>query len=218
MKAKFVFIITMAIISAPSFLEAAVKHIPEPINITAEKAEDIIDYFHAGDWQKASLLVDTLKMQRNEIDSLMEQNQMPQSSTDTYDYLLFRLASLTAEHRDSLQAAMLANQLTDIMIDLESHYPQSTPLAIARLDYLGREIVLLSEIANGQNLLPLRINQLNRTWVYIRPNILTRNGQDVASRMDKTLESLNPDEQAGTIIQQGNAVLDMVDELEALYQ
>ena len=163
-------------------------------------------------------LVDTLKMQQNEIDSLMEQNQMPQSSADTYDYLLSRLASLTDARQDSLRAAMTGNQLTDIMIDLESHYPQTTPLAIARLDYLGREIVLLSEINNGQSLLPLRIKQLKRTWIQIRPNILTRNGQDVATHMDKTLDSLNPDEPPSTIIQKGNAVLDMVDELEALYQ
>ena len=214
-----IFVIIAAVIIGVSFLAAAtVKHIPEPINITAEKAEDIIDYFHAGDWHKAAMLVDTLKMQQNEIDSLMEQNQMPQSSADTYDYLLSRLASLTDARQDSLRAAMTGNQLTDIMIDLESHYPQTTPLAIARLDYLGREIVLLSEINNGQSLLPLRIKQLKRTWIQIRPNILTRNGQDVATHMDKTLDSLNPDEPPSTIIQKGNAVLDMVDELEALYQ
>ena len=211
-----IIIISGIICVLPSALYA-VKHTPEPINITAEKAEDIIDYFHAGDWQRAGLLADTLAAQQSEIDSLIEQNQMPQSSADTYDYLLFRLRSLTDEQSDSIQAALVANQITDIMIDLESHYPQTTPLAIARLDYLGREIVLLAECRNNYGFLSKRIDQLKMTWVRLRPNILTRNGQDAAARLDKTLESLNANDPTDIIIQTGNTVLDLVDELEALY-
>ena len=61
-------------------------------------------------------------------------------------------------------AALTANQITALLIDLQRFYFQKTPLEIARLDYLGREIVLLAQVPNTYGLLGRRISELAETW------------------------------------------------------
>lgn len=218
MKERFVLALFLAGFYMVAAASAIVKHSPRPVDFAAEKAEDVIDYFQSGDWQKAAIVVDSIADNQYAVDSLMEQNAMPQFTSDTFDYLLFRLQGLTKNQTDSIQAALIANQITDIMIDLQMKYQEPLPPEISRLDYLGREIILLAESKNNYGLLDKRISQIREIWQRLRGDIIKRNGLEIALRLDKTLESLNAQEPANLLIEKGNNILDMVDELEALYK
>jgi hypothetical protein len=192
--------------------------VPHAVDYVAEKAEDIIDYLQTGDWAKADTIVDSIASNRFAIDSLIQLNKMPQSSADIFDYLMFRLKAMIQSKADSIQAALAANQVTDLMIDLRINYQEAVPVQVNRLDYLGREIVFLAESANAADLINWRIKQLDHNWQEIRPDIINQGGADAAANMDDALKGLTSKLPSKNLVEIGNVILDLVDELEALYQ
>ncbi len=192
--------------------------LPENVHFVAEKAEDVIDYYLNGNWPGAQIIVDSMSSREKGVAAILRNNKLPVSSVDDFHYFMFRLKTLTQQSKDPIQSALVANQITNLLIDLQKHYAHSVPLQIARMDYLGREIVLLARINNNYSLLTERISEMDRTWKSLREIIFKKGGEKVASQMDQIIETMHKGVSMPQIIKQGNTILDLVDELEALFK
>ena len=192
--------------------------LPKNAHFVAEKAEDVIDYFLKGDWTGAQAIVDNMGMKEKSVVAILQDNQVSASSVDDFSYFMFRLKALTRQKKEPIQAALVSNQITNILIDLQEHYAHRVPLEVARMDYLGREVVLLAQVSNDYGLLNRRIAELDRVWKSLRATILKKGGEKVASQVDHVINKMQKGVSGQQMIKQGNTILDLVDELEALFK
>ena len=203
------------------FLSASAKSstpLPDDAHFVAEKAEDVIDYFLKGNWTGAQAIVDGMGFKEKSVVAILQDNQVSASSIDGFCYFMFRLKTLTQQKKEPIQAALVANQITNLLIDLHQHYAHQVPLQVARMDYLGREVVLLAQLSNDYGLLNRRIAELDRVWKSLRKVILKKGGKKVVSQVDHVINEMQKGVSGQQMIKQGNTILDLVDELEALFK
>lgn len=205
-----------------ALLSSAFAQSPAPLphnaHFIAEKAEDVIDYYLKGDWTGAQTIVDSMGTKEKSVIAILQENQVSTSLIDNFCYFMLRLKTLTQQKREPIQASLVANQVTNLLIDLQEHYAHQVPLQVARMDYLGREVVLLAQVKQDFGLLSRRIAELNRVWTSLRPTILKKKGLTVASQLDKIVGEMQKNASRPQLVKQGNTILDLVDELEALFK
>jgi hypothetical protein len=199
-------ILLIILISAGAIQQISAQPAPRPlpaeIYFVAEKAEDVIDFYLQNNWVAAQALVDSISATPDTLESYFRENRMPRMVPDLYDYLLFQLSLLTVEQKDPLQAALVANQITRMMIELEGNYVHSAPMQVPLMDYLGRELVILAKMPDDYGL----------------PQIMLRNGQALATKVDQTIARIKAASNRQEIEQEGNVILDLVDEIENLFK
>ena len=198
--------------------QPAPRPLPAEIYFVAEKAEDVIDFYLQNNWAAAQVLVDSISATPDTLESYFRENRMPRMVPDLYDYLIFQLSLLTGEQKDPLQAALAANQITRIMIELEGDYVHSVPVQVPLMDYLGRELVILAKLPEDYGMLQRGKDELEKTWSNLRPQILLRNGQALAIKVDQTIDQIKETTDHQKIEQEGNVILDLVDEIENLFK
>jgi len=86
------------------------------------------------------------------------------------------------------------------------------------MDYLGRELVILAKMPDDYGLLQKRENELEKNWSNLRPQIMLRNGQALANKVDQTIARIKAASNRQEIEQEGNVILDLVDEIENLFK
>ncbi len=202
----------------PNALAKSPTSLPENADFVAEKAEDVIDFYIKGDWPGAQAIVESMSLKEKSVVAILRNNQMPGSSADNFYYFMFRLKALTQQKKDPIQSALVANQITNLLIDLHEPYAHQVPLQVARMDYLGREIVLLARVSNNCGLLNRRIAELDRVWKSLRETILKKGGEKVASQVDQVIKEMQKGVSGQQMVRGGNTILDLVDELEALFK
>jgi hypothetical protein len=198
--------------------QPAPRPLPAEIYFVAEKAEDVIDFYLQNNWAAAQVLVDSISATPVTLESYFRENRMPRMVPDLFDYLIFKLSLLTGEQKDPLQAALVANQITRLMIELEGNYVHSAPMQVPLMDYLGRELVILAKMPDDYGLLQKRENELGKNWSNLRPQIMLRNGQALANKVDQTIARIKAASDRQEIEQEGNVILDLVDEIENLFK
>jgi hypothetical protein len=215
-------ILLIILISAGAIQQISAQPAPRPlpaeIYFVAEKAEDVIDFYLQNNWVAAQALVDSISATPDTLESYFRENRMPRMVPDLYDYLVFQLSLLTVEQKDPLQAALVANQITRMMIELEGNYVHSAPMQVPLMDYLGRELVILAKMPDDYGLLQKRENELEKNWSNLRPQIMLRNGQALANKVDQTIARIKAASNRQEIEQEGNVILDLVDEIENLFK
>jgi hypothetical protein len=108
--------------------------------------------------------------------------------------------------------------MTALLIDLEGRYARAVPLEVAWMDYLGREVVLLAALPKDHGLLGQRVSELQEVWASLREEVRARKGLKTAEEMDRVMAALKKGAPRAEMKQYGNRVLDLVDELEALFK
>lgn len=215
-------ILLVVLISAGAIQHISAQPAPRPlpgeIYFVAEKAEDVIDFYLQNNWVAAQALVDSISATPDTLESYFRENRMPRMVPDLYDYLVFQLSLLTVEQKYPLQAALVANQITRMMIELEGNYVHSAPMQVPLMDYLGRELVILAKMPDDYGLLQKRENELEKNWSNLRPQIMLRNGQALANKVDQTIARIKAASNRQEIEQEGNVILDLVDEIENLFK
>lgn len=178
-------------------------------------AEDMVDFFQADDYAKAD---STYIVMQNEVSALRKQFD----KTKAQDHLLASINTCLSTIRKSIQTkdamngALASNQLTAKVMQLES-FPNNTARAVARLDYLAREIVLLNKdnAVKNTRLLKIRRNDIDTTWQGIRNNFLKNvTNTALVARVDEVVGKICKTFAYKTQIQEGTKLLDLVDELE----
>ncbi len=178
-------------------------------------AEDMVDFFQADDYAKAD---STYIVMQNEVASLHKQLD----ATKEHGRLLASMnTNLSTIHKSiqtkhAMNGALASNQLTANVMQLES-FPNNAARAVARLDYLAREIILLSKenAVKNAKLLTIRRNDIHTTWQGVRRSIL-KNGKntELIARVDKVVGQIRTTLASKTQIEEGKKLLDLVDELE----
>jgi len=191
--------------------------LPASVHTIAESCEDIIDLYVQNNWVGASMLLGKINQVENDTKGVFVKDQMPQFSLNEFEYFIFRLNELTNQKAEPLLAALTANQVTAILMELEVHYARSAPIEISLMDYYGREIVLLSKLPKNYGLLNTRINQLQDAWTKIKPVVDEHGGTPVSLKVDDTMAILAKHPAPARIAEEGNRILDLVDELEGLF-
>jgi len=192
----------------------SVKLLPENVHFVAEKGEDVIDYFLKGDWMHAQQIVNSMSMKEKSVVSFMQDNQMPASSVDDFYYFMFRLNALIQQKGNRIQPALVANQITNLLIDIQGHYVHNVPLQVAQMDYLGREIMLLTQVKDDYGLLNRRIAELDKVWKSLQQVVLDKGGNKVAKQVNQVINELQKNVSRQRMIKKDNNILDLVDELE----
>lgn len=203
------------------FAQSPREKVQEGVFFVAEKAEDVIDLYLKKDWTGAQGIVDKIAQHQGEVEQEMRRNQLPDSTIDLFSYLMFRLQDLSKERKNPIQAALAANQITALLIELQRFYAPKAPLEIARMDYLGRGIVLLAQVSSNYGLLDKRISELAGTWDKFKPAIQTKKipkGEEVASQVTQVITALKSGGTNSQMIKNGKHILNLVDKLEALYK
>jgi hypothetical protein len=221
MKRLILFWVLLLAFGSAAFAQNSQEKLPAAVFFVSEKAEDVIDLFMKKNWAGAQGLVTEISQQQEEIEREMHRQNLPESASDLFGYLIYRLVDLSNQKQQPLLAALTANQITALLIDLERFYYQKTPLEIARLDYLGREIVLLAQAANTYGLLSRRIAELAETWEKFKPAsepLKAPKGKEVAAQMDQLVAALKRAASKEQVVKSGNFILDLVDRLEAFYK
>ena len=215
-------ILLIILISAGAIQQISAQPAPRPlpaeIYFVAEKAEDVIDFYLQNNWAAAQVLVDSISATPDTLESYFRENRMPRMVPDLYDYLIFQLSLLTGEQKEPLQSALVANQITRMMIELEGNYVHSAPMQVPLMDYLGRELVILAKMPDDYGMLQKRKVELEKTWSNLRPQIMLRNGQALANKVDQTIARIKAASSRQEIEQEGNVILDLVDEIENLFK
>jgi hypothetical protein len=199
-------------------VQASQQSTPKEVHFVAEKAEDLIDFLLNGQWAKAESAVDDIVQNEKKVEDEMLKNRLPLSTADEFSYFVFRLRQLAKERRQPVRAALVANQITNLLIDLQGSYPQTIPIDISRIDYLGREIVLLSRTPHSSDLLKKRITQLENVWRGLKPAIEKQKGGKIILQMDRVITNLKKESSSPKIEKAGNRILDLVDNMEALFK
>ena len=221
MKRLVLFCVLIMASGSAAFAQSSQEKLPAGIFIVSEKAEDIIDLYVKKDWSGAQRLVTEISQQQEEVEREMRRQKLPDATIDLFGYLMYRLQDLSRQKAQPILAALAANQITAVLIDLQRFYFQKTPLEIARLDYLGREIVLLAQVPNTYGLLGSRISELAETWDRFKPAIQAQKapkGEEVAAQVDQVIAALKRATAKEHVIKSGKTILDLVDRLEALYK
>jgi hypothetical protein len=220
---KRLFLSCLLIVASCSvgFAQNPLEKIPEGVFFVTEQAENVIDLYLKKDWSGAQGIADGIVQHQGEVEQEIRRNKLPDSTIDLFSYLIYRLQDLTHEKKQPILAGLSANQITALLIDLHSFYAPKTPLDIARMDYLGREIVLLAQVQNNYGLLGRRISELAGIWDKFKPTIQSRKapqGEEVASRVSQVITALRREETNSQMVINGKHILDLVDKMEALYK
>ena len=218
MKTVLVIALLLAATDGAVYAQDGAPTLPADLAYVAEKAEDVIDYYQGGEWQSAQAVVDSMTAREESVEAELHSDDLPESSAYLFDFFLFELRALTRQQTQSLQAALTANQITALLIDAQQHYSHKVPMEVAWVDYLGREIVLLAQYPEDRFTLDHRVAELGRTWARIENDVNSRNGQKVAASVNEELTKLGKTESRPEMINSANRILDLVDELEGLYQ
>jgi hypothetical protein len=195
--------------------------LPESVFFISEKAEEVIDLYLKKDWTGAEKAVAGIAQHEEKVVQAFRHNQMPSSTADQFSYLIFQVQDLSKEKKNPILAALTANQITALLIDLQRFYATTMPLEIPRMDYLGREIVLLASVPNNFGLLERRIAELLETWDNLKPVIQakqTPKAAEVASQVSQAITTLKSERTSSQFIKNGNHILDLIDKLEELYK
>jgi hypothetical protein len=111
-----------------SVVQGAENPLPKEMGLVVEKAEDVIDLFLKKDWGSAQVIVNAIAQSGSVVEKEMQQTHLPAFMTYEFDYLVFRLQELSHEKKQPIQAALVANQITAMLIELEAFYAHAAPL------------------------------------------------------------------------------------------
>jgi hypothetical protein len=152
------------------------------LDLIEDSAEDLYEKALKNQWGRASSPLGILmkvgcRVLEGENSNLAELNtRMARLQTD----VIVRDQNSTVED---------ANEITRIVIELETNPHLRVPLAVDMLDYYSRELEI-GFLRRDVTLLQGTVRDLRRTWDEIRPAVAARGGHKVFARFDAIVSSL----------------------------
>jgi hypothetical protein len=185
----------------------------DPVAVIAQQAGDAVELYLQNDWRAARTDVGRIVDRSAEMEDRIIRRKLPVSTLRVYNSLQFQLQQLTKRASQPLQAALVANQISTLAIDVDR--PNLTPLQyrLASMAYLARETALLPRFHDDYGLLKKRMAALQRQWSRAKPLVLKRRGADPAVRMDTLLADLSHLHSNARIISTANEVLSVLGQL-----
>ena len=169
--------------------------------------EDLYDAVKAGDWPKASAILDSLDTSAKALHAT-ERTELG-SALDS-------LRSAVPARRRS-PAIESANEVTRLAAKFSESYHPKTPPDIVRLDYFGRELEIWA--ARGDTArLALTRGLLETSWTNVKATVISHGGNVAAAHTDMLVAKLAKAHSASDYARLATPILDVVDELEKPFE
>jgi len=184
--------------------------LPAALSRVGEDAETVYDAVKAADWSTARRHVASVRRPAADI-----VRQWPsKSQVAALESALPALeAAVASQHRAA--ALREANRLTLVAAEMASVFSPPVPLAVTRLDYLGRELEIWSQPSDPPRL-EATAADIRATWQQLRPALdATRDGRIIAE-LDALVTRLHAAQPRYRVL--AGELLDAVDRLEAVFK
>jgi hypothetical protein len=124
-------------------------------------------------------------------------------------------AAVKEQRRDA--ALREANRLTLVTAEMASAFDPPVPLAVTRLDYLGRELEIWSQ-ANDERRLHATVADVRATWERLRPGLDSKREGQIVAQVDRLVSRLQSAQSGSQYATLARELLDAVDRLEAVFK
>lgn len=164
---------------------------PRPLTEIYQRSAKSVRTIHSDDWNSTDQDAENLSQV---VDSFFsEREPLPPSVASPYaiDDLVAKVIELQSAvvQRDRVRAELAANRISGLTIDMLSHYDWTMPVALARLDYLGNDMVIWAESGN-ERMARRRLDRMKFEWQQVKPQIVRRGGARQAEAFDQVLVRL----------------------------
>lgn len=223
MKAIFVIFLTLLIGSAfaqnnaPATMNKILQQMESP-------AEDMLDAIDAKDSKKLTNLFLDLKQNMQELNQINAREKyssmvnQERTKEIAIENSWFNLISLEMKEMDDLPAlSYVVNQFSGELVIL-THFKHAYDKDTAWMDYLGRELLLLSK-SDDSGLIKTRKIDLQKTWQQVRP-ALTKNKKNnsLITKIDDLVTHIMMTTDSKNLESQAIKELNLVDEIENALQ
>jgi hypothetical protein len=175
-----------------------------------EDAETIYDAVKAADWSTARRRVASV---RRPAAAIVRQWTSKSEATALESALAALEAAVTARRRDV--ALREANRMTLITAEMARVFSPPVPLAVTRLDYLGRELEIWSQ-PNDPSRLEATAADIHATWQELRPALDATRDARIVGELDGLVARLRAAQPPYRAL--AGELLDAVDRLEAVFK
>lgn len=202
-------IATKSILSA----DAATKtKIPTAITDMESHAEDIYDTIYAKDWTKATSEYRWFQGGLHRLDTTVQGQQTAKNAI----HMQVRALGTAIQQKKRHEGLLAANQTSLLATQMTAPYHPVVPIAIARLDYDGRELQIWAA-ANNIKKLRATAADIRKIWGQVRPQVLQHGGSTQAKRFDQLVARLGQAKNAADYARLATTILDEVDNLEGVF-
>ena len=172
--------------------------------------ENAYDHVNTSDWAAARASVDSLI-------TAMRKNGGANAGTYYTDLLesVSRLDTAVNLH-SRIDGLRYANHVTGIGARLAEGENTPVPAAVTMLDYYGRELEIGALAADTTQLSRAAFG-ISTTWAGLRPQVVTRGGDNEALRFDTVVRAVTASKTPPQYAKVATPVLDQVDALEAVF-
>lgn len=181
--------------------------VPAAVADVGTHGEDLYDEAKAGNWAKASVIMDSLDRSASQL-TANERRELS-GALDT-------VRKAVSAH-DRQLAVEAANRVTFVGAHLTEAYHPKMPADVVRLDYYGRELEIWAARNDLGKLASTRAD-LQRTWDAVKPDVISHGGAPAAARTDSLVARLASAKTAKDYARLATPFLDVVDELEKPFE
>jgi hypothetical protein len=195
------------------------KPLPGALNRIEGQAEDIIDIVPNNRWDNIRSDVRAIETDWSQYKKQATADGASAAVIARFDDALHDL-TIAAGGARGPETSQAANDVSGATVDLFGLYDVGRPVAIGRLDVLGRQVIL--DVQRGDiNAAGAQVRKLERVWRDgLRADVLDHKGGTVAGRTDTTLNAIEraaTRDDARTVVAQTRGLLELVDDMERLY-
>ncbi|MFI4999661.1 MAG: hypothetical protein ACHQK9_07255 [Reyranellales bacterium] len=197
--------------------ETPAAKLPQSLVDVGEFGENIYDAAKAKDWTTAGGKLASLKEAAGRLKKdLAGADAEQRKNLDQLDIAIAAVAkAISAQERQTTME--LANRVTLIAADLTEPFHPQPPVAVTRLDYLGRELEIWAATGDLKKL-QSAADELVAVWEKVRPGIEAKGGTAEATAFGKLVGQLKQAKAAGEYGKLATPILDEVDNLEKVYK
>ena len=165
--------------------------VPEILTLSNETAEELFDAAFSENWSAARPLIHRLDSLHAPFREFAVQSGLSSQLRDFYSMYIEQI-NVAAKSRDLHRIAAAANELTGIGADFLSGFSSAVPAGAARMDYLGRAVLL--ENADGDSVALLRrMHDIENAWSGVKPHLTGKKANRMAILMEKRISHLRGD-------------------------
>ena len=145
---------------------------PKPLTTIEEQAEDIIDRVPSGKWARVTKDVAVINASRKALEGRATADGLDQAVLDDFDAALSRLVAAT-KAKSAPKALQSANDVSRSTVELLGSYDLDEPIQVARLDVIGRQILLDAEAGSPADAAD-QVEMARARWDTIRGDVAGR--------------------------------------------
>lgn len=205
--------------SAGGHGDAVTERVPKALTGLEADAEDVGDVVPHGRWDRVRADARKLAATWRSYRAHAVADGATAAVVGQLDAAIARLGGAAQAHT-APEALQAANDVSASVVELFALYRTAEPLDVARLDVVGRQIVLDVDRRDDAGT-RAEVRRVQAIWTGgLRASVLGHDGRRVAAHMDATVDALRhavgvPD--AGALRAETAVMLEIVDDMEALY-